>query len=70
MERYAAESMRRDQDRAIKNAIKSKMSVADIADAFELTEEEVIKVNLRLYPPTPRKSADDLKDARDEKRGR
>lgn len=64
-ERFAAEAITADRDRAVKGALKAGMPIFEVAKEFELSDAEVGKIIASQGPP--RHDAMDVKDARDEK---
>lgn len=72
MQRFAAEALQRDLERAVVSAAKnSKTPWMDIAADFELSFEEFDAILKKHGMGGPPRKKDDLRDARDEpKRGR
>lgn len=63
MERFTAEALKADRDRAVKSAIKAKMPIFEIARDFGLTEAEIGALIVEQNGPVKR--PDDIVDARE-----
>ena len=66
MERFTAEALKAERDRAVQSAIKAKMPIFEIARDFGLTEAEIGA--LIVEQNGPQKRPDDLLDATEDPR--
>lgn len=66
MEAFTVEALKADRDRAVKQAIKAKVPIFEIAAEFGLSEAEVGLILTEQYG-APAKRPDDIIDARTEK---
>lgn len=60
MERFAAEGMKAQRDQYVKEALKAKMPIFEVAEAYHLTEAEIGEIIKNQGPPR----RDDILDAR------
>jgi hypothetical protein len=68
MERFAAEGLKAQRDQNVKSALKNKVPWPDVMADYGLTLAEIMAISEKAEGLSPR--ADDLRDARDEPRGK